>query len=117
MKKKSDITEVFESGLKLYSKNFLFRYRRSEDVAAFLPFHVLTALSKKQLGAVKRNRLKRICKSSMFQAMKNLKDNFSVNMKFSYNIVIHVKDSIEQIPEPQRILEFEEILQRLVKFQ
>ena len=115
IKNKKDIASVFDSGLKLYSENLLLRYVTSGEVGGNLPWHVLFALPKKKLGAVGRNRLRRICKSALFQAMKNVYEDLSQESPNSYKIIFHTREDFNQIPETQRVSEFQSLINRLLK--
>ncbi|MDH4262655.1 MAG: ribonuclease P protein component [Spirochaetia bacterium] len=115
LKNKKEITKIFNSGDKVYSKNVLIRYTLPEHIRQNLPLYVLIALPKKKLGAVKRNRLRRICKSALFQAMKKMQQNNEMVISTSFNIVIHAKEGFIDVPEQDRVQEFETLMTRLFK--
>jgi len=101
--------------MKIYSENLLMRYNPVELQNEVLPLHFLMALPKKKLGAVGRNRLRRICKSALFQAMKNMTDVLNRELNNSYNIVIHARENFNDLLENERVHEFETLLKRLIK--
>lgn len=91
------------------------RYIISESPREILPFYALMALPKKKLGAVGRNRLRRICKSALFQAMKKIIQNNHETPLNSYDLVFHVRENFTEVPESERIVEFETLVNRLFK--
>jgi len=111
LKNKKEISRVFDSGEKIYSKNLLIRYAPN-DAPGNLPLHVLMALPKKKLGAVGRNRMRRVCKSALFQALKNIIQLNVALPRVSYDLVIHARENFEIMPEPERVQEFEALMTR-----
>ena len=116
LKSKKDISRIFSSGEKIYSKNILVRYLLSQESTG-LPWKAAFALPKKELGAVGRNRLRRICKSALYQAMKNLFLSSHFDPTRSYDIVVHARERFNEISEHERILEFEGLISRLSKME
>ncbi|MDH4200687.1 MAG: ribonuclease P protein component [Spirochaetia bacterium] len=115
LKSKTEISEVFEKGMKLYSANLLMRFLKKEERENTFPLRVLMAIPKKKLGAVRRNRLKRICKSSLFESLKKLDIINHKNLKYSFDVIIHARDSFENLSHSQRVLEFDGLAKRLIQ--
>lgn len=99
----------------MYSGNLLLRYLEVSGRKNALPFKVLMAFPKKKLGAVQRNRMRRICKSALFQSLKKIYESHLTKLDVSFNMVFHARDNFEKLPETKRIEEFDNLMERLVR--
>ena len=72
LKRKSDFDKLFLKGKKVHSRSLTVLYFPSND------FKIGYSVSKKHGNAVKRNRIKRLLRASMREALKDLKRNYRI---------------------------------------
>ena len=113
LKKKEAISALFKSTAKISRKNLWVRYILVKQ-ETIVPLGVVLAISKKQGNAVRRNRLKRIIRASLFEAVKKLCKN-EKKSDYSFHLAISCNDGFEKLSFNDRVMQFDSLLNELIK--
>ena len=110
LKSKSDIRDIFTRGEKVKSKYLLIRYLKF-DTPLESPIQVVWAIPRIVETAVKRNYIKRILKSSLFEVLKTAKSkNFSHS---TLKIAIIPRLEYSTLSQESREIDMHDILNKL----